>query len=188
MVVIQKQFQNCGRCVRIAFIATILLSMVSCSTKHPVTIPRDLSATSPSVKLNTVSIDQQSTTEQTTATKLSLFYQDWQHTPYRYGGNSKKGIDCSAFSQKTYKQVFSHSLPRTVATQINVGHKVSRAQLRPGDLVFFKTGRTTRHVGVYLRNGTFMHASTSSGVMQSQLSNRYWNRRFITARTLYDQK
>ena len=184
----QKQFQHCGRYIRIVLIATTLLFVASCATKHSVTIPHDRSAAHHPVQTNTGSISSHRTTEQATVTKLSLFYQDWQHTPYKYGGNSKKGIDCSAFSQRIYKHVFSRTLPRTVATQINVGQKVSRTQLHPGDLVFFKTGRTTRHVGIYLRDDTFMHASSSSGVMQSKLSNRYWSRHFITARTLYNQK
>lgn len=187
-MVMQKQFLNCSRCARIILIATLLLFVASCSTKRPTTDPSPKITIHPLYQDNTDAPSPYSNMEQRNVTELSHFYQDWQHTPYRYGGNSKKGIDCSAFSQKTYRQVFSHSLPRTVATQMNVGQKVSRAQLRPGDLVFFKTGRTTRHVGIYLRDDTFMHASTSSGVMQSQLSNIYWNRRFITGRTLYSEK
>ena len=109
-------------------------------------------------------------------------YEVWAGTPYRFGGESRNGIDCSALTQRIFKEQFNYALPRTAGEQMKQGRRVSRAALKPGDLVFFKPTRRFNHVGVYLGNGLFMHASSSQGVMISQLDNHYWARRYIQAR------
>ncbi|WP_241033822.1 NlpC/P60 family protein [Vibrio maerlii] len=101
-------------------------------------------------------------------------YQDWRGTPYRLGGQSKSGIDCSAFVQVAYQQALAINLPRTTKLQSQLGQEVSYRTASSGDLVFFKTGVKVRHVGVYLGNNAFMHASTSKGVVVSRLDNPYW--------------
>ncbi|WP_128648639.1 C40 family peptidase [Vibrio maritimus] len=101
-------------------------------------------------------------------------YKKWQGVPYRLGGTNYSGVDCSAFVQAVYKDAYALSLPRTTAQQVKVGEKVSYNNAQSGDLVFFKTGRKTRHVGIYLGGNTFMHASTSKGVVLSRLDNPYW--------------
>ncbi|MFA0441832.1 hydrolase [Vibrio sp. 10N.286.49.C2] len=101
-------------------------------------------------------------------------YKKWQGVPYRLGGTNYSGVDCSAFVQAVYKDAYSVSLPRTTAQQINIGSKVGYNDAKSGDLVFFKTGYKTRHVGIYLGGNTFMHASTSKGVIMSRLDNPYW--------------
>lgn len=106
----------------------------------------------------------------------------WQGTRYQLGGTSREGIDCSAFTQITFNEQFAVDLPRTTQDQLNSGVSVARADLRPGDLVFFRTGSKQRHVGVYLEQGVFLHASTSRGVTLSRLSNPYWNQTYWTAR------
>ncbi|GGY99241.1 MULTISPECIES: NlpC/P60 family protein [Shewanella] len=116
--------------------------------------------------------------------ELKTVQQQWQGVPYRLGGSSKKGIDCSGFVAVTYQQLLAMSLPRTVEEQAELGYAVTRAQLRSGDLLFFKTGRVRRHVGIYLSNGEFMHASTSQGVTISSLNNDYWRRHYWQARRL----
>ncbi|GAL21196.1 lipoprotein NlpC [Vibrio maritimus] len=78
------------------------------------------------------------------------------------------------FCTGVYKDAYALSLPRTTAQQVKVGEKVSYNNAQSGDLVFFKTGRKTRHVGIYLGGNTFMHASTSKGVVLSRLDNPYW--------------
>ncbi|MCL1075602.1 NlpC/P60 family protein [Shewanella dokdonensis] len=118
------------------------------------------------------------------ADDLKTVQQQWQGVPYRLGGSSKKGIDCSGFVAVTYQQLLAMSLPRTVEEQAGLGYAVTRAQLRSGDLLFFKTGRIRRHVGIYLSNGEFMHASTSQGVTISSLNNDYWRRHYWQARRL----
>lgn len=113
-------------------------------------------------------------------------YREWAGTPYRFGGESRQGIDCSALTQRIFKEQFNYALPRTAGEQMKQGRRISRAALKPGDLVFFKPTRRLNHVGVYLGNGLFMHASSSQGVMISQLDNQYWARRYVQARRPVD--
>jgi hypothetical protein len=138
-----------------------------------------------------VHLDQNKTTSAMNEDQL-LFYllrkefTYWQGTPYRLGGNSKKGIDCSAFVQNVYHDGFNITLPRTTKTQVNKGYLVYKNQLRVGDLIFFKTGWRTRHVGIYIGNNEFIHASTSQGVITSSLDNVYWKNKYWQARRIID--
>ncbi|MCF6253551.1 MAG: NlpC/P60 family protein [Thiomicrorhabdus sp.] len=111
-------------------------------------------------------------------------FKRWEGTPYRHGGTSLSGVDCSAFVQNTYRAKFNKRIPRTTRTQIKVGKKVKKSQLRVGDVVFFKTGRSSMHNGIYMGNATFMHASSSKGVTISNLNNRYWRKRYLTSRRI----
>jgi cell wall-associated NlpC family hydrolase len=108
----------------------------------------------------------------------------WRGTPYRLGGNSKKGIDCSAFVKNIYRDSFNIKLPRTTKTQVDEGYLVYKNQLQMGDLVFFKTGWRIRHVGIYIGNNQFIHASTSKGVIISSLNNVYWKKKYWQARRI----
>jgi cell wall-associated NlpC family hydrolase len=111
--------------------------------------------------------------------KLLSFIDSWYGTPYRYGGFSKDGVDCSAFTQVMMSNIYQVPVPRISAEQFNQSKRISRKELKEGDLVFFKTsGRTISHVGIYLRNNKFVHASTSGGVMISDLGEDYYSRRF----------
>ena len=85
---------------------------------------------------------------------------------------------------QTFRAVFGHALPRTTLAQASLGRGVGRQQLQDGDLVFFKTGRRQRHVGVYVGNGQFAHASRAQGVTISSLDNVYWKRRYWQSRRL----
>ncbi|MEL7291061.1 MAG: NlpC/P60 family protein [Pseudomonadota bacterium] len=105
---------------------------------------------------------------------LMKVYAQWEGAPYRLGGTSLNGVDCSAFVQATYQQALGYQLPRTTKDQVKVGKEISYQQANVGDLVFFKTSPKVRHVGVYLGNKQFMHASTSKGVIISRLDNPYW--------------
>lgn len=109
--------------------------------------------------------------------RLETQHQQWRGTPYRLGGYDRGGIDCSGFVAKTFDQLFNTQLPRTTTAQSKKGKKVKRKDLKAGDLVFFKiTNRgKLRHVGIYLSNNQFLHASTSKGVTISNLSNKYWD-------------
>jgi murein DD-endopeptidase / murein LD-carboxypeptidase len=112
---------------------------------------------------------------------LSLFHfiDEWMGTPYHLGGNTKDGIDCSGFTKILEQSVFNLSLPRTSGEQYREAHKVPVPELQEGDLVFFGTKKKgISHVGVYLTNNKFVHASTSYGVMISDLGESYWSRRF----------
>lgn len=116
---------------------------------------------------------------------LEQQYQVWAGTPYRLGGADKNGVDCSALVQSIFTQAFDVQLPRTTSEMVATGDLVTRQALQPLDLVFFRTGRT-QHVGIYLGQGEFLHASTSRGVIISKLDNPYWKRNFWTARRPVD--
>ncbi|ATM77793.1 MULTISPECIES: bifunctional murein DD-endopeptidase/murein LD-carboxypeptidase [Serratia] len=116
--------------------------------------------------------------------KIMDQYADWKGVRYRLGGESKRGIDCSAFVQRTFREQFGMDLPRSTYEQEDMGKQIQRAKLRPGDLVLFRAGSTGRHVGIYLGNDKFVHASTSSGVTISSLSDNYWDKRYREGRRL----
>lgn len=106
------------------------------------------------------------------------FIQDWYGTPYRMGGTTKKSIDCSAFTRQLFSDVYGKSLDRTAAMQFMMTRRIfDKEDLKEGDLVFFsiKTKRIS-HVGVYLGGGKFVHASSSRGVIISELDQAYWSR------------
>jgi len=106
---------------------------------------------------------------------------NWIGIPYRWGGTTRRGIDCSAFVQQYVRSTLGIELPRATAGQQYEGVPVSKEELRSGDLVFFRR-RGVRHVGVYLSGGEFIHASSSRGVMISELDNDYWTRYYWMAR------
>jgi len=106
---------------------------------------------------------------------------EWYGTRYRYGGTNKSGIDCSAFVQAIYLSAFGMSLPRTAKDQFRGCHIISATELKTGDLVFFNTTGGISHVGIYLQNNKFIHASSSFGVTISDLFDPYYLRRFLGA-------
>jgi lipoprotein Spr len=111
-------------------------------------------------------------------------YRQWKGTRHVLGGDDQDGIDCSAFVQAIYKNVFHIDLPRTTKRQLYMGTPVSRNELRSGDLVFFKPPSAPRHVGIYLNEDQFIHASKSSGVTISQIDHIYWGKYFWTGRRI----
>ena len=115
---------------------------------------------------------------------LEAQHEDWKGVPYRYGGLSPRGVDCSGFVYLTFLSRLGMEVPRTTTELLQSGEKVKRDEIQVGDLVFFRTGPGNRHVGIYMGNGDFLHASSSQGVMTSSLSNPYWHRRYWQARRL----
>ena len=113
--------------------------------------------------------------------KLIEFLESWYGTPYRMGGADKTGVDCSAFVQSLMVTLYGVTVPRTSREQYDQCKRISKNKLVEGDLVFFRTQRKkgVSHVGVYLRNNKFVHASTSSGVMISDLGEEYYSKRFV---------
>lgn len=121
--------------------------------------------------------------------KTALYeqHEEWRYTPYRLGGLSKRGIDCSGFVYTTLRSRFGlDDIPRTAQSMASLGDVIPREQVQPGDLVFFKTNssRTRWHVGIYVDDQQFLHASTSRGVIMSNLDDPYWRSSFQQARRL----
>jgi lipoprotein Spr len=110
-----------------------------------------------------------------------LYYQvyDWLGTRYQYSGNSKKGIDCSGFVSEMYKNTYCIELNGSSGSIYNQVEPVEKEKLREGDLLFFKIRRNQiSHVGVYLGNNKFAHASVHSGVIISDLNEQYYKKYF----------
>jgi probable lipoprotein NlpC len=110
--------------------------------------------------------------------QLNRYFLAWQGVPYKIGGNDKRGIDCSGFVHLAYKNALGITVPRSTKLLQKAGKDISRNQLAVGDLVFFKTGFAKQHVGIYMGNGQFIHASTSRGVMKSTLKSSYWSKHY----------
>lgn len=105
----------------------------------------------------------------------------WIGTPYRYGGQDRKGTDCSGMVVEVFKKAFNEKLPRTSRDQQTACHSVDSVAMQPGDLLFYATGRDKgriSHVGLYIGNGEMIHASSSRGVIVSNIAERYYAMRF----------
>jgi len=117
----------------------------------------------------------------TKSSELNNFVKQWLHTPYKYGGMSRSGIDCSGFSSIVMREVYNIKVPRTAQEQYKSGDKIRDSWRSPGDLVFFKNfrGHGIDHVGIYLGDNRFAHAAESTGVVVSDLDENYYHKRYI---------
>ena len=114
-------------------------------------------------------------------TEIQKFY----GAPYKWGGDSPKGTDCSGMIKTIYEKAADISLPHNTQQMFDGGKKIHKIDLLFGDLVFFSNnGHNATHMGLYITNGYFLHASSSNGVVLSRLSERYYKRRFIGARRI----
>ena len=156
----------------VGYIVILLLS--SCATRAPHYDFRELAKAAVRLDMDIAMEDNH---------RLYVEVSDWIGVPYRKAGNSKKGTDCSGFTSSVYKKVFHKKLERNSDDQRRKDcKKVSKSRLEEGDLVFFHNGRSTKrasHVGIYLKQGRFVHASTSQGVIVSRLNENYYKRRWM---------
>jgi len=140
----------------IIFVLTIILS--SCGTRKYTTRP-EIASKAADAMANLKS------------KQLYRFITDWTGVKYRFGGLDKNGIDCSGFAFLLEKEIYGVTLPRISRDQANFARKKSYGALQEGDLVFFSFGgNDVDHVGVYLNNGFFVHASTTRGVIVDDLN------------------
>lgn len=135
---------------------------------------------SPSRKMRKANIDQVVTTAQS-----------FRGTPYRYGGTTRSGMDCSALLFQSFSSI-GVTLPRTSEAQSKIGKRVTRKSLQKGDMVFFATGKKRRqvtHAGIVTSNHRreiqFIHASTSLGVTEDDIYSSYWSKRFVMGRRVF---
>lgn len=118
--------------------------------------------------------------------RLYTFIDQWIFTPYKWGGDDKNGIDCSAFMQRLLQDVYNIYIPRTSVEQFFdkwIERFGSTRHLAEGDLVFFRTmeGKVISHVGLYLNNRMFINASSSKGVSLGNLDDPYWKSKYVAA-------
>ena len=164
--------------IRVLFLLMLivfLFALCGCMSKSTVT---------PFPQEKTSDKKSQAAQNEEVAEALRQYFASWQGTRYSLGGLSHKGVDCSGLTLLAYKELFGKDLPRTVQEQAAEGTKISKAGLQAGDLVFFKTGVLQRHVGIYLKEDLFIHASRSKGVIISSLNNAYWQKKFWQAQRL----
>lgn len=113
--------------------------------------------------------------------KLYYFIDEWMGVPYKYGGNDKNGIDCSGFTGLLYREVYNKNVSGPTSTLIELTNIISENELKEGDMVFFhieKKGKVS-HVGVYLQNNKFVHATTKKGVMINDLNENYYKQHYF---------
>jgi len=105
--------------------------------------------------------------------------------PYKAAGTSKRGFDCSGFTQYVFKSL-GVELPHSSAAQYKLGTSVAKQDLQPGDLVFFNTsGRGVSHVGIYIGSNTFVHSQSGKGIVKTKMNEPYyWGKRYIGAKRI----
>ncbi len=154
-------------------VATLIALLSSCSTTVPQYDYQELARASIRLGMDIEMKDHHA---------LYIASAEWMGVPYRNGGKSKKGVDCSALTAAIYKKAYRKKLERNANDQRKDANRISKRNLREGDLVFFHNGRkkrTATHVGIYLKDGKFIHASTSRGVIVSHLDEEYWRKHWI---------
>lgn len=155
---------------RLLLPALLLLCLSSCHTSAPRLDYRALARASVRLGIDIGPKDNH---------RLYLTAGEWIRTPYRSGGHTKRGTDCSGLTGEIYWKVYRVRLPRSTGEQLAACRKVARRGLKEGDLVFFHNGKSRKkvtHVGIYLKDDKFVHASTSRGVIVSSLNENYWRR------------
>jgi murein DD-endopeptidase / murein LD-carboxypeptidase len=152
------------------------------STKTPKSEKANAGESSTNETNNNVTLVQQKlgiTEKEIKNNKLYSFICDWYGVPYKYGGCQKTGVDCSCFTNLLVEKIYDKKLERTSGSMYNACHKITLDELKEGDLVFFKiNGTAISHVGVYLKNRLFAHASTSKGVIINSIDEAYYKKYF----------
>lgn len=168
--------EESGKLKRLATVVLLSVLTVSCSSAPE----RGGSKKPPEIREAPVPLSDAGATRET----LYRQYREWKGVRYRKGGLSKMGVDCSGFVFLTFRDRFGIVLPRKTEDQARRGKRIRQDSLKPGDLVFFKTGLFSRHVGIYTGQRTFLHVSSKEGVSMSSLDSRYWARRHWQSRRL----
>ncbi|MDR0825207.1 MAG: C40 family peptidase [Prevotella sp.] len=167
--------------VRHIFVSVVLLFfLLSCGTQRPqgglLYDPKEVAQLSNKLGVGLSNMDKDDDRNMPLYAEASL----WLGVPYRSGGLSRKGLDCSGFTFLMYQKVYGKTIPRSTADLSKMKmSNISKQNLKTGDLVFFATSEDKNrinHVGIYLKEGHFIHASTSKGVIVSKLDESYYER------------
>ena len=153
----------------------IVLFLVSCSNNDKEDINNLINRKQPKFK-------KSSSSSITEKERLYSSYKKWEGTPYLWGGETRLGIDCSAFMQRVFEEVYDFEIPRTTTEQMLEGRNPGYMNRQLGDLIFFKTGPDTFHVGVYYQNDNFFHSSSTFGVTMSNLNEEFWKKTYLKIR------
>lgn len=159
----------------------ISLTLSACGIANTASVPPNRTTGAPMMASVITTPEMNSVQE-----RLYSAHSRWEGTPYVLGGNGSNGVDCSSFTQIVFDDYFDIALPRNTREQLQSGEGIRRRSIRPGDLIFFRTGRNTLHVGIAMDDGNFLHASVSRGVMISSLSEQYWAGRYLGARRVLE--
>ncbi|MGL1901436.1 MAG: C40 family peptidase [Fibrobacterales bacterium] len=113
---------------------------------------------------------------------LETIIKPWLGTPYLFGGESKRGIDCSAFVMHVFRKYRGINLPHSTRQTFKMGKKIAKSDLKKGDVIFFGNWIGVNHSAIYMGNGTFAHASSSRGVIYTKMTSTYWAPKYKGAR------
>jgi lipoprotein Spr len=172
------------RCVKYSLVGLALIYFTAC--KHHQTLSTDKAepkkeTASSSLKkkyAEKLGVSESAITNQ----KLYQFINDWYGVPYKYAGKDKGGIDCSGLTSTLYNIVYQKKISPTTKILVDEVKPISASDLKEGDLVFFNIdSKNASHVGVYLQNNKFVHASSKKGVMISDLNEPYFKKYFMKA-------
>ena len=167
-------------------VALCMFYMVSCKHQQTVTKSTDSNSTktessSKSIKkqyANKLGVSESDIKNET----LYKFINEWQGVPYKYSGKDKSGIDCSGLTSTLYLKVYKKTISSNTKALVGEVKKINESDLKEGDLVFFNTnGKSISHVGVYLQNNKFVHASTKKGVMVSDMNEPYFKKTYVSS-------
>lgn len=167
--------------LQLLIIFTLAAFLTSCGTHKEITKSSEKEKPAASSKIKTKYAGLLNVNEnKIDNVKLYTFINDWYGVKYKYGGKDKKGIDCSAFTAALFAGVYNKKLEGTAASIFYQCKPTSKGNLTEGDLVFFKIENdNVNHIGVYLQNNKFVHASTKKGVMIDDLDEPYYKKYFF---------
>lgn len=173
-------FKSFVRSFALVFAVCGALSLGSCSSSKHTAKPTTTQRPSKPATVKDIDIASMSKVEKSLVKEATA----WLGTPYKYGGNTRSGVDCSGFVYHVFRNSLDINLPRNSGKQHDYCRKISKKDLSTGDLVFFATTRGSKkvsHVGLYVGDGKMIHASTSRGVVCQNLSDDYYTRTFVGA-------
>ncbi len=168
----------CSKTVRICFSIVLLFGLVApgCKSKPKPSVEKPRSDASLRDYERKLGLDLPESANRSFFEEVA----QWMGTPYRYGGSSKQGTDCSGFVQQVYLKVFGLKVDHQSASLYEKSKRIQKDQLREGDLYFFKiSGNKVSHVGMHLTGDFFIHASTKKGVVVNRLQEAYYSQHFV---------